>query len=69
MRYVILKMEDQPGGMVRVTIDTRTFTQATCVVPKDSLTDHGTIAMLDRLWDQAENIKTLSRRKGTRVTR
>lgn len=68
MRYTILAMEDQPGGMVRVTIDTSDYHQATCVVPKESLNDHGTIAMLDRLWDQAENIKTLSRRTGTKVT-
>lgn len=64
MRYTILAMEDQPDDRVKVTIDTRTFGRANVVIPRASLADHGTIEMLDRLWDQEENIRTLVRRSG-----
>lgn len=62
MRAVILSMEDQPGGLVRVTIGTKQLGQALVIVPKDATNDPGFLTMLDRLYDQADNIRTMKRR-------
>lgn len=58
MDVTILGMEDQPNGLVRVTIGTVTFGQAIVVVPKESTTDPGFLTMLGRLADQRRNIAT-----------
>lgn len=59
---VIISMEDQPNGMVRVTFGTYDYNQGIVTVPKESLNDPGFLTMIERLSNQPKNIATHRKR-------